>query len=72
MKVALKEVYAAAVTGELDELKHEAQLLVKMQHPNVVHFYGVSQSPPGANGQLDVGYYLVRSLVGWVGGWVGG
>ncbi len=59
--MALKEVYAASITGELDELRHEAHLLVKMQHPNVVHFYGVSQSPPGVNGQLDVAYYLART-----------
>ena len=44
-KVAIKELFATLMNpGDLDEFKKEAALLASVRHPNIVQFFGVSQT----------------------------
>ena len=44
-KVAIKELFATLMNpSDLEEFKQEAALLASMRHPNIVQFYGVSQT----------------------------
>jgi hypothetical protein len=42
-RVACKELFSVAVTGELFEFSHEISTLSKMHHPFIVRFYGIAR-----------------------------
>lgn len=42
-QVALKELFETILTGCTDEILYEANMLMRLQHPNMVRFFGLSR-----------------------------
>ena len=44
--VALKELFETMMSGSTQFLLHEANMLMRLQHPNMVRFFGVARGAP--------------------------